>query len=590
MNNEKNPKNRLAEKIRDVTNILVTVSRDPSVDELAAALGLTFVLEKLNKHATAVFSGRIPPAINFLEPEKTFENNADSLRDFIISLDKEKADRLRYKVDGDLVKVFITPYKTKISEKDLKFEDGDFNVELVIAIGVDRKEDLDEAIAAQGRILHSATIATLNVGLERDVLGTISWQQADGNLSEMVAALAEAMGSKDKSLIDEPIATALLTGVVAATDQFKNEKTSPAVMTLAANLMAKGANQQLIASELSAPAVEGSAATEDTTLELNDSVAAAPAEHATPGEISIGHDEGDSTNSGEVEFSPNATPAADVSQTENDRLNSRRDAFATARGEDALAAAEARLNETNNRRTESSDQPAEASLPPIDDSPASTQTEQPELPPVSAPNDDAARAEAQLDNMVSGRTATNDTLNDLRQSVAEATAGETPSSSQLSHGMPYVSRGDKEIPLNSALAGMNNEPPSVQPFTERAGLSPKDHVMIQPLSNETNAMPAGDQGLPPPPPPPLPMPDQLPPNSFPPPQPTPDPSQSSGVPSAGITASDGHVFPTAQPADDTSLGAVPPLPAIPVDNVKPASPAPVSSDNATTADQFQIPS
>ena len=102
-------KQQIIQSIKDVTNILVTVSADPSVDELSAALGLTIFLNKLGKHATAVFSGKVPPAISFLEPDETFEATADSLRDFIIALDKEKADHLRYKVADDAVKIFITP-------------------------------------------------------------------------------------------------------------------------------------------------------------------------------------------------------------------------------------------------------------------------------------------------------------------------------------------------------------------------------------------------------------------------------------------------------------------------------------------------
>ena len=103
-------KQQVIQKIKENTNIVVTVSRDPSVDELSAALGLTLFLNELGKHATAVFSGKIPPAINFLEPDKTFEDTADSLRDFIIALDKDKADHLRYKiVDDAVVKIFITP-------------------------------------------------------------------------------------------------------------------------------------------------------------------------------------------------------------------------------------------------------------------------------------------------------------------------------------------------------------------------------------------------------------------------------------------------------------------------------------------------
>src|SRR5690606_24097192 len=105
------------------------------------------LLNKMKKHATAVFSGEIPPAINFLDPEKTFENSVDSLRDFIVALDKEKADHLRYKVEGDVVKIFITPYRTTITSDDLDFSQGDYNVEFVLALGVKQQDNLDSALA-----------------------------------------------------------------------------------------------------------------------------------------------------------------------------------------------------------------------------------------------------------------------------------------------------------------------------------------------------------------------------------------------------------------------------------------------------------
>ena len=86
---------KITDKIRDSENILVALSRDPSVDELAAALGLAMFLDGLQKHTTAVYSGQTPDALQFLQPEGTFETNTDSLRDFIIALNKEKADHLR---------------------------------------------------------------------------------------------------------------------------------------------------------------------------------------------------------------------------------------------------------------------------------------------------------------------------------------------------------------------------------------------------------------------------------------------------------------------------------------------------------------
>ncbi len=242
-------KQQIIDRIKDSSTILVTVNSNPSVDELSGALGITLLLNKLNKHATAVFSGAVPPAIEFLNPEKTFENTVDSLRDFIIALDKEKADHLRYKVVDDMVKIFITPYKTTISEKDLDFSQGDYNVEMVLAIGVQKEEDLDKALESHGRILHDATVASLSLGSATS-LGGLEWVDAKASsYSEMLVSLASAL-KQDKTLLDEQIATAFLTGIVASTDRFSNDKTSSDTMTLAATLMAAGANQQLIATKL----------------------------------------------------------------------------------------------------------------------------------------------------------------------------------------------------------------------------------------------------------------------------------------------------------------------------------------------------
>lgn len=248
--NDGNTKQQIVEKIKNSDNILVTVSANPSVDELSAALGLTLLLNKMKKHATAVFSGAIPPAITFLDPEKTFEDTVDSLRDFIIALDKEKADHLRYKVEGDMVRIFITPFKTTISNEDLEFSQGDYNVQLVLALGVKHQDNLDKALEAHGRILHDATVATISVGEGKSELGSLEWREQNASsLSEMLVGLNEAL-KNDKQMLDEQIATAFLTGIVAATDRFSNSKTSSRVMTLAAQLMGAGANQQLIASKL----------------------------------------------------------------------------------------------------------------------------------------------------------------------------------------------------------------------------------------------------------------------------------------------------------------------------------------------------
>ncbi len=98
--------------------------------------------------------------------------------------------------------------------------------------------------------MHDATVATISAGGSASQLGSMDWREEQASsLSEMLVSLSEAIKS-DKPLLDQQVATALLTGIVAATDRFSNNHTTSRVMTMAAQLMAAGADQQLIAAKL----------------------------------------------------------------------------------------------------------------------------------------------------------------------------------------------------------------------------------------------------------------------------------------------------------------------------------------------------
>ncbi|MDO4508268.1 MAG: hypothetical protein Q4B65_02715 [Candidatus Saccharibacteria bacterium] len=241
---------KVATKIADAHNVLIALSSDPSVDEIAAAIGLSLYLDKLGKRATAIYSGVTPNALEFLKPEDTFDKTADTLQDFVIALNKDKADHLRYKLDGDYVKVYITPYRSRIGEEDLEFSYGDFNIDLVIALNVANGVDLDSALREHGRIMHDASVINITTN-NPGKFGEIEWSDKDASsICEMVARLLYNSGGKTKIQPEE--ATAFLTGIVAATDRFSQGNTTAETMKVASNLMESGADQQLIAKNITA--------------------------------------------------------------------------------------------------------------------------------------------------------------------------------------------------------------------------------------------------------------------------------------------------------------------------------------------------
>ena len=333
----------VGEKIGGVHNILVAISSDPSVDELSAAIGLSLCLDRGGKRATAIYSGKTPNVIEFLNPEKTFETTSDVLRDFVISLSKEKADHLRYKLDGDFVKIFITPYKSRIDAEDLEFSYGDFNIELVLALNVSSGIDLDDALREHGRVMHDAVVVNITNG-NPGKFGDIEWSdKSKSSISEMVADLLYDIGGKNALEGEE--ATALLTGIVAATEHFSNNRANATSHQMAARLINSGANRELISENIGLDSQNMFFATPESVAEaptnnIDDGDEAAPS-------LSIDHDEDDDEEkikpTEEVEKEPEEKAEEKVEEkTEEDKEEQAREDTLLA----DLKAAEASLSHT----------------------------------------------------------------------------------------------------------------------------------------------------------------------------------------------------------------------------------------------------
>jgi len=101
------------------------------------------------------------------------------------------------------VKIFITPYRTNLTQDDLEFSQGDYNVELVLALGVAQQEDLDTALSAH-QLLDDVTIMTLSAGSQSSKLGSDDWRdETASSLSEMVASLADNFKATDGLALDK---------------------------------------------------------------------------------------------------------------------------------------------------------------------------------------------------------------------------------------------------------------------------------------------------------------------------------------------------------------------------------------------------
>lgn len=317
MNNEKDL-NKLSEQIKKSSNILVAVNSDPSIDELTSALALTLMLNKNARRAVTIYSGKTPNVLRFLKLEETFNKTVDGLRDFIITLASNKADRVIVKAEEDVVKVYVTPSGKSISSKDLGFEQGDYNVDLVIGVGVSHKDDLDKALSAHGRILHNASVASLSIGKDSSDLGGLNIKAPRASsYAEIIYLLPELLdnnlGEDEDPAMDKAVATALLTSLVAATNRFSNNRTTAEIMSLASDLMRAGANQQLVAKELEKGGV----------VEVKDDADDEPKDKSSQPTINV-RPESNNSKTGSINLKPTRNPEKiieDSTQKERSRTN-----------------------------------------------------------------------------------------------------------------------------------------------------------------------------------------------------------------------------------------------------------------------------
>ncbi len=271
---------KVADKIQHATNILIALSKDPNVDEISAAIALAFVLDQQKKHVTAIYSGQTPNALEFLRPEETFQKDISGLQDFIIALNKSKADHLIYQVEGDYVKILITPYKGQIKKEDLEYSYSDYNVDLVIVFNVNSGSEIDSALSEYGRIMHDA----MAINITSSVPGRFAdLEWSDPSKSSVCEMVYDLLSELEIDNTPQEVATALLTGILSATERFSNNRTKPTTMAVASKLMEAGADQQLISSnilkaETPAVAAENSFATQSSS---NTETPAAPATQET---------------------------------------------------------------------------------------------------------------------------------------------------------------------------------------------------------------------------------------------------------------------------------------------------------------------
>jgi len=247
---ELTPKQQTTQVINSAERILVLTHVNPDGDALGSLLALFLVLKKLGKDVTAIAPETLPVALSFLPNISDLTQTFSGTKDFIITVDtsKTKVDRLGYKhyPEENKLNIVITPLEGSFKNEDVSFSYGTFKFDLIIVLDSPDLERLGELYEGQSALFYETPVINLDHHAGNDFFGKINWVDLTATSSaEILVSLIESL-AREKPLIDEDIATALLTGIITDTGSFQNANTTPKSLTVAAQLVAAGGRQQEI--------------------------------------------------------------------------------------------------------------------------------------------------------------------------------------------------------------------------------------------------------------------------------------------------------------------------------------------------------
>lgn len=243
---ELTPKQQALELINKSKNVLLVTHEKPDGDALGSIVALYLVLTKLGKKTSAVIQDPISSNYQFLPKVDELASRLAALRDFIISIDcaNATADKLAYNFQDGKLNVVVTPKDGNFTINDVSFADGNFQFDLVVALDAADWDQLGAIYADNIKLFQGVPIINIDHHASNDYYGTINFVDLTAAATaEILVGLIEALGP---SLIDEDVATAILTGIISDTGSFQHANTTPKSLTIAAQMVGFGARQQEI--------------------------------------------------------------------------------------------------------------------------------------------------------------------------------------------------------------------------------------------------------------------------------------------------------------------------------------------------------
>lgn len=241
------PSQQAIERISRAKQILITTNEHPDLDAVAATVALGLLLQKLNKQFDVLVPGWKPDLYpDVLSSQIEVRGQIGAMRAFHLQVNVSQTplSELMYDVKNGVLDITLIPKNGAWSPQDATFKPGEDRYDLVITVACPDMVSLGTLAREQADFLYRTTIINLDCNPTNEHWGQINL--VDLNAVSSTEVIYHWVQEWNASLIDEPIATALLAGMIAKTKSFRTPNVTPKTLAASSQLVTLGAQREKI--------------------------------------------------------------------------------------------------------------------------------------------------------------------------------------------------------------------------------------------------------------------------------------------------------------------------------------------------------
>lgn len=246
---------KLAEQFKQLvtekSHVLVTAKTTASGDAFASAAALAILLRQLGKRVDVVISGlELPHQFKFLAGSDQFKTQLGHLQKFVIHVDITDTGikELSYDVKDKELRIFITPEQGALHREAIRTAQSDFTYDLVIALNTPDLNSLGSLYTNNTDFFFKTPIINIDHEPNNEQFGHLNIiDVTKSTTAETLFSLLKEIAATE---LTPELANALLAGMIAGTNSFRDGHIRPNTLAAASELVHLGADRAAIIKHL----------------------------------------------------------------------------------------------------------------------------------------------------------------------------------------------------------------------------------------------------------------------------------------------------------------------------------------------------